>query len=250
MEHTLKNVQISEKSKFLAAVFKYVFLFLAITAGVAAVLGVIFGYLFPINSYIGSADYNPTTEAAFSVYIGLLIGSGIFMLVLMFWIMFVSFRQNSNLFVPFTLYATTMGVFVSACTLFVPVAIVAISLGITCLTFGAMFAIGYFTKVNTNILGMIVIGLFVGALLISIFNLIWMLVIKTGFQNIYWLVSFMIFGAMMLITIIDVARMKQIAEKGEGTRNLALYCAFNLYVDFIYMFLRILSFVARFTSNR
>ena len=255
METTLNNVTISEKSKFLAAVFKYVFFFLLITAAVNGLLGFIFLELFPIQSYINAASigegtYDPSSEQYFAVYAGLLIGSGIFLFALMIWIMVVSFRQRGNLFIPFTLYAVNMGVLLSACTLFVPVTTVAISLGITCLTFGVMFVIGYFTKVNTSILWMIVVGLLVGALLISLFNIIWSLVSPVTFDNIYWLVSFAIFGAMMLITIIDVANMKRIAERGEGSRNLALYCAFNLYVDFIYMFIRILALVARFSGRR
>lgn len=250
MESTLKNVQISDKSKFLTAVFKYVFLFMMITVGVNVLLGLIFKYFFPIDAAInGEGIIDPTTQASASVYIGLLIGSGIFLIVLMIWIMVVSFRQNANLFVPFTLYAICMGVLLSACTLFVPIETVAISLGITCLVFGAMFAIGYFVKVNISILSMVVLGILIGSLLIFLFNLIWMLFFP-GFTAMFWLVSYAIFGAMMLITIIDVARMKQIAEKGEGSRNIALYCAFNLYVDFVYMFIRILGIVARFTSNK
>ena len=39
--------------------------------------------------------------------------------------------------------------------------------------------------------------------------------------------------------------MKRIAESGAATPNLALYCAFNLYVDFIYILIRVLSFFMR-----
>lgn len=255
MESTLKNVQISEKSKFLAAVFRYVFFFLLITAAVNAILGFVFLQLFPIQSFInsaaiGSGTYDPSSETYFGVYVGLLIGSGIFLFALMIWIMIVSFKGRGNLFVPFTLYAIAMGVLLSATTLFVPFETVAISLGITCLVFGLMFVIGYFAKVNTSILWMIVMGLFIGAALISVFNLIWMLVFPSTFDNLYWLVSFAVFGAMMLVTIIDVANMRRIAERGEGSRNVALFCAFNLYVDFIYMFIRILAIVARFSGRR
>lgn len=253
MESALKNVQISDKSKFLTAVFKYIFLFLGITAVVCAAVGFIFTQLFPIDSIInsvGTEGYDPTQITNFWVYAGLLIGSGIFLFILMIWIMVVSFKGRGNLFVPFTLYAIAMGVVLSACTMFTPIETIAISLGITVLVFGLMFVIGYFTKVNTSILWMIVIGIFIGALLISLFNIIWMIFFPDTFKNVYWLVSFAIFGAMMLVTIIDVANMRKIAERGEGSRNVALFCAFNLYVDFIYMFIRILAIVARFSGRK
>lgn len=251
METTLRNVDISEKSRFLSAVFLYVFIFMAITAGVCAAISVIFNNIFHIVPYLAGETVPDEFFAleGVKVYLGLLIGSALFMFVLMIWIMIVSFRQKGNLIVPFTLYAITMGVLLSACTMFVDWQTVAISLGITCLAFGVMFVIGYFTKVNTNILWMIVTGIFIGALLISLFNIIWMLFFP-GFQTIYWLVSYAIFFAMMLVTIIDVANMRRIAESGEGTRNLALFCAFRLYVDFIYMFIRILAIVARFSGRK
>lgn len=254
MESTLKNVQIEDKSKFLTAVFKYIFLFLAITAGVCALVGLLFTHFFPIDSFminnIGTQGYDPTQATNFWVYAGLLIGSGIFLFILMIWIMVVSFKGRGNLFVPFTLYSIAMGVVLSACTMFTPIETIAISLGITVLVFGIMFLIGYFSKVNTSILWMIVVGILIGSLLISLFNIVWMLFFKDSFKNIYWLVSFAVFGAMMLVTIIDVANMRRIAERGEGTRNVALFCAFNLYVDFIYMFIRILAIVARFSGRK
>jgi len=54
----------------------------------------------------------------------------------------------------------------------------------------------------------------------------------------------------MLITIFDVWRVKKIAQRGEQTNNVALFCAFNLYVDFIYIFIRVLSFVASIYGRR
>ena len=38
-------------------------------------------------------------------------------------------------------------------------------------------------------------------------------------------------------------RIRKIAEGGSGSNNLALYCALNLYSDFIVIFLRVLYFV-------
>ena len=62
---------------------------------------------------------------------------------------------------------------------------------------------------------------------------------------IYWVISYGMFAAMLLITIFDINRVKRIADSGEQSNKTAVLCAFNLYVDFIYIFIRILSIVVR-----
>ena len=107
-----------------------------------------------------------------------------------------------------------------------------------------MFLIGWFTKRDLSILGMIGFGMIIGLLFIGLFNVIWMLFFP-GFEMIYWVVSYGMFAAMLLITIFDINRVKRIADSGEQSNKTAILCAFNLYVDFIYIFIRILSIVVR-----
>lgn len=253
MESSFSQVQPSSKSKFASAVFLYVFIGLLITAVVAAALGFIFTNVFPV-AYVeqgsGQIVVDPTTQANFNVYLGLMIGSGIAYIILMIWIMVATFRNKGNLAVPFTLYAIVMGVLISSFVLFIRIELIAISFGITCVVFGSMFCIGWFSKRDLSVIGMIASGLLLGGLLMCAFNLIWMFVSPKTFTVMNWVVSFVFLIAIMLITIIDVARIKHIQESGEGSRNLALYCAFNLYVDFIYIFLRVLAFVARIYNNK
>jgi FtsH-binding integral membrane protein len=71
-----------------------------------------------------------------------------------------------------------------------------------------------------------------------------------GFQPLYWLVSFLFFFAIILLTIFDLKRVKEIAMSGVATKNMAMLCALNLYVDFIYIFLRVLRIVAIIAGNR
>lgn len=151
--------------------------------------------------------------------------------------------------IPFVLYSLVMGVFISSFTMFVPIAVIAISFGITSIVFGILALIGLTSKKDLSFLGLVALGIFFGAILVSLFNVIWSLFLP-GFQPLYWVVSFAIFGAMMLITIFDVWRVKKIAQRGEQTTNVALFCAFNLYVDFIYIFIRILGFVASIYGRR
>lgn len=62
-------------------------------------------------------------------------------------------------------------------------------------------------------------------------------------STLYWVISFAIFAAMMFITIFDIWNIKKITERGEMSTNLELYCAFTLYVDFIYILIRIIYFL-------
>lgn len=257
MEDSLKNFQQQEQrqqqvsvssSKFIGKVFLYTSIALLITAIVAAIIGFIF------SSAIQPVDYN-YTEFVIDVdkikpYLYLLIGSAIAYFPIIIWIHFGAFRGRGRLDVPFVIYAIIMGVFISAFTMFVPIEVIAISFGITCVIFGILALIGLTAKRDLSFLGLVALGLFLGALLVALFNIIWSLVFPGTFQTLYWIVSYAIFIAMMLITIFDVWRVKKIAQKGENSNNIALYCAFNLYVDFIYIFIRVLGIVASLYSRR
>lgn len=246
MEESLKQVKVESGSKFIGMVFLYTFIALAITALVAAVVGFVFSSaICPIDAYTFEIDFNKLMP-----YVYLLIGSAIAYFPLIIWIHFVAFRGRGRLDIPFVLYAIVMGVLISSFTMFVPFHLIAISFGITCVVFGLLALIGLTSKRNLSFLGLTASGIFFGAILMSLFNLIWMWISPSTYQTMYWLITFAIFIAMMLITIFDVWRVKQIAQRWEASTNVALYCAFNLYVDFIYMFLRILMFVTRIVGNR
>ena len=258
MEDSLRNFQSqperevkpvsTSSSKFIGKVFLYTFIALAITAVTSAIIGLVF------SKAICPVDYNyeefVIDTVAIQPYIILLIVSLVMYFPLIIWINIVCFRGRGRMDIPFVLYAIVMGVLISSFTMFVPIPVIAISFGITCVVFGLLALIGLTAKKDLSFLGLVALGLFLGALLISLFNLIWSLVLPDSFNDLYWVVSFLIFGAMMLITIFDVWRVKKIAQAGEQSNNIALYCAFNLYVDFIYIFIRILLIVAKVYGRR
>ena len=247
MEQSLKNVRVESGSKFIGMVFLYTFIALAITAAVAAIIGAVFSSaICPIDAY----SFEVVDFDKLQPYVYLLIGSLVAYFPLVIWIHIVGFRGRGRLDIPFVIYAIVMGVLISSFTMFVPFHLIAISFGITCVVFGALSLIALTSKRDLSFLGLVALGLFVGALLVSLFNLIWMFVFPASFQMLYWLVSFAIFLAMMLITIFDVYRVKQIAQRGEHSTNIALFCAFNLYVDFIYLFIRILLIVVQLFGRR
>ena len=77
----------------------------------------------------------------------------------------------------------------------------------------------------------------------------WMLFFPATFEAIYWVISYGMFAAMLLITIFDINRVKKASDAGEQSNNTAILCAFSLYVDFIYIFIRILMIVIRLYGN-
>lgn len=223
-------------TKWASKVFLYMFMAIGITALVCTVIGLIFTHFWPLTYG------NEVNVDAAKAYIALFIVAFIMYIPLILWIHFSVFKQKSRPMIPYVLYAIVMGVFISGFTMFVPFHLIAISFGLTCFTFGIMFVIGWFTKRDLSILGMIGFGMIIGLIFIGLFNLIWSLFFP-GFETIYWVVSYGMFAAMLLITIFDINRVKRIADSGEQSNNTAILCAFNLYVDFIYIFIRILAIV-------
>ena len=211
-----------------AKVFLYMFFGLAITTAVAFGIGGIIYY-----SLTQGADPNLIGN----VYYGLLIGSGISLFILMFIINFVTLRGRHSILFPALLYCVLMGVLLSGFTLFIDWRILGMAFGITCGIFLLMTLIAVFTKGNLRPLLALGIGLFIGSAILSLVN--WLI----GSSTIYWIVSFAVFAAIMFITMFDIWNIKKICEKGAMSENLALYCAFTLYVDFIYILIKVIYFL-------
>ena len=243
---SIKQTEVRHYSttKWASKVFLYMFMAIGITAVVAAVIGAIFSNLWPITY---GTEVNVDAAKA---YIVLFIVAFIMYIPLILWIQFSVFKEKSRPMIPYVLYSIVMGVFISGFTMFIPFHLIAISFGLTCFTFGIMFVIGWFTKKDLSILGMIGYGMVIGIFFIAIFNIIWMLLFPATFEFIYWIISYGMFAAMLLITIFDINRVKRIADSGEQSNRTAVLCAFNLYVDFIYIFIRILSIVVRIYASK
>ena len=213
----------------LAKVFGYMFIGLFITTVVSFGLGAIFAYWLSIDPIVASD----------TLFI-LMIVSSVLTIILSLIISF-SLGKNSALriAVPAVLYTICIGVMLSSFTIFIEWWLLASAFLITSLIFGLMALISYFAK---NMKGVLVVGLglIIGASMMSLFNLIMYLISPETYTSIYWIITLLLFAGMMFITMYDIWRIKTIAQSGAMSNNLALYCAFTLYVDFIYIFLRIL----------
>ena len=213
-----------------AKVFFYMFIGLAITTGVA--FGV--GYIF-LAAIKNGADSTVISNA----YFGTMIGSAIALFVMMLVIQFVTLRGKHSILVPAIIYTVLMGVLLSSFTILLEgnYWLLGMAFGITSGIFLLMTLIAVLTKGNLSPLLMVGMGLMIGAGILALIN--WLI----GSSTIYWIVSFALFAAIMFITIFDIWNIKKICEKGAMSNNLALYCAFTLYVDFVYILIRVLYFL-------
>ena len=111
---------------------------------------------------------------------------------------------------------------------------------ITAVYFGSLCVIGYTTKVNLMPLGRL---LFVSLIILIIVEVVMMLM---GFSTDTLLLSAVGLLIFTGLTAYDTQKMKQLylSTPDEHSRNcLAVYSAFELYLDFINIFMYILRFV-------
>ena len=235
-------------NSLIGRVYGRMFFNLILTAVIAIGMGLIFNlWIFgtlTISEDLGNIESINGTGLVTLLII--MIVSGIALLVISFVVHGRAFRGKS-LTVPTYIYCVLMGLILSTLVMFVPWPVLGITFAITSGIFGIMFLISYISKGSLNSLGIIGIGLLIGAAILSLIGWIFML---TGFLgayiHLYWIISLLSFAAIMFITIWDMWRIKKIAEEGAMSDNLVMYCAFILYVDFIYLFLRVLRIVSYF----
>ena len=232
------EVTATSGSKFIGATFLYMTLALVITFGVVAGLGAVLRY----GIYHNSAFQLET-------FIYFFIGALVLYLPVMIWVHIAACRQGKTVGPAFFTYSIVMGVLLSPIALY-DLWILVISFGSTCLAFAVMALIAWTTKKNLSTLAVVGFGLLMGALILSLVNVVFYLIAPTVYLPLYAIVSVLFFVAIILLTIVDLKRVKDIATSGMGTKNLAMLCALNLYVDFIYIFIRILRIVVIIFANR
>lgn len=232
----------------IAKVFGYMFIGLMITAAISLGLGAFFTYVFMGGISGASVDERMQAASVVALLI-LLVVSFIAIIVLSFVVPIVVVRGKHSVLVPAILYAVFMGIALSALTIFIDWSILGMTFGITSLVFGLMALIALLSKGRLNGLAIAAMGLFMGAGLLCL--ALWIMMLLGVFSEpLYWAISLITFAAVMLITIWDMARIKNIAEQGEMTSNVSLYCAYILYNDFIVIFLKILRFVLIIMGNK
>ena len=224
MERPYQNYA-SERST--ASPLVKVFTWMAIALGVTALMA--FVIFFGFVSGVIPANIFP----------GLMIGSGITLLVSYFWFLFGSFRRGQgNPTIPFFLYSGAMGVILSTLPFVYPIELIGTSFGVSALVFGIFAYYGATTKTSLLGIGQFSFVALIGLILLSLFN------IFIGSASLDWLISFGIFGVVLLFVAYQVWYVKQISDSGDITTAQAMFLAFSLYVSFINIFLRVLRYLA------
>lgn len=224
------QVTAADGSKFIGATFLYLALALLVTFGVVGGMGAAFSFALD-----GS-------EAGGDIFVYAILAALILYFPVLIWVRIAAIRNGKTVGPAFFTYSIVMGALLSPLCIVAGYVTVILAIGTTCLSFAVMALIAWTSKKNLSNFAVIGLGLLLGAMLIGLANLIIYFIV--GFEPLYWLVSFLFFIAIILITVADLNNVKQLAMNGETGKNIALMCALNLYVDFVYIFIRILRLLA------
>ena len=242
-------------NSLIGRVYGYMFFGLVLTAVIAFGVGILFNlWIFKTidtsNINYGDVEANINASGAIALLVMLVVTS-ISLFIMSFVVHRRAMSNNKSLQIPALIYCILMGLLLSELVIFIPWQILGITFAITAGIYGIMFLISYISKGSLHFLGVLGIGLLIGGAFLGLIGFILGMVGFLGaYMHLYWIVSLITFAAIMFITIWDMWRIKQIAEQGEMNDNLVLYCAFILYVDFVYLFLRVLRIVALIAGRR
>lgn len=228
----------SNVNLFVPKVFGIMFLGLLMTAIIAGLVGFIF------TSLIANAT-EASIDGIISTMVVILLASGIGLIIMSIVIPIVFVRGKHNLIAPFIIFAILEGLLLSSLTFTVPLWILLEAVGITAAVFGSITLIGLLGKGRIPGLGLLMIGLAIGA---GFLGLIYLITSLAGVEDssLALIIDLIVFALIMFISIWDVRKIKTIAYHADANnQNVALYCAFMIYVDFIAIFTRILALIAR-----
>lgn len=169
-------------------------------------------------------------------------------------------KKGRGLIAPYILYAVFMGFILSGICFTVDSPYVfGTALGFTSLIFLITCGIGALLgdKIKFAYLVLIYALFAIGFMCLFNFILLPFLFMNSSvainaFNAMVWGIEIIYFVVIIAYIAIDMNRLKAIANSNNGviTTNLALYCALNLFSDFIILFLRILYIVAMSSGKR
>ena len=144
--------------------------------------------------------------------------------------------------VPYFIYVLCWGGILSIFCMFFDWYTIGLAFGSTSLVFFSIGIIGYLSRGRIGWAWGLVGGLFMGALPLIIVN------IFLRSPVLYWVIEFAFLIAILLFVFIDFRRIGEYSRNGATSTGLAIYCAFNIYCDFIYIFVKLLQIIA-YTRN-
>ena len=211
------DAQLARQS-FMASVFGWMFLGLALTAGIAA-------YVAASTDILDWFEENPFA------YIAMFIGMFGLVIAISAGINKISYSVAVFLF---ALFAAVNGFIFSAILEAYTSASIAASFFTAAGMFGGMAAYGYVTKRDLSSLGSILFMGLIGVIVGSIVNIFW------ANSILYWFVTFAGVVVFCGLTAYDMQKIKRIGAsglQGDDMRKASILGALSLYLDFINLFL-------------
>ena len=226
----------NEKSRFLAKTYLWMALGLLIS-GVTACLG---AYCYPVAKFLFSS-VNGTPVVMISLIVAELI------LVILFSAKLRTFSVGATI-TTFVLYSAINGFTMSSIFMIYSIQSIVYSFAASSVMFGVMAIFGLTTKKNLNTFGRYLMMALIGTLVVCLLNMIISAIVGSPLRMVDFLVNIVIVVIFTGMTAYDSQRILVAAEHSDESddfKKLAVYGAFQLYLDFINMFLRILRIFGR-----
>lgn len=213
--------------KFIANVFLWMFVALAISAG--------FAYVFAVDQSLRNLLVDPVTQTRTGL-------STIVMFAPLAFVFTMSFAFNKLshplLVVFFLAFAVIMGISLSFIIGFYTPGLVYGTFITTSVVFGIMAVAGYTTQTDLTKFGALLTMALVGIVIASIVN--WFI----GSTGLSMIISYVGVAVFVGLTAYDVQKLKRIGaglEYGDGSsKKMAIMGALTLYLDFINLFIMLL----------
>lgn len=173
------------------------------------------------------------------LYAGLVIAGLIAVFILSFVGQFVIARARSKpvAIIVFSLFSVAMGIWISPLVIIYEAEVLIYSLFVTSAIFGIMAIYGAVTKRDLSGFGSFLFMMLLGSLVLLLLNLL----IQSSSLN--WILSYVVLAVYIGFIAFDINRVKKMASTGEFGLNAALLMALNLYIDFVYVFIRIVALI-------
>lgn len=231
-------------SKVLAKCFGYMAIGLLVTAVVSFLVGYLFANLI-FKDYLFTGEF---TEANWNAMIAYFVIMGVSFVALMidsFAMCRALARPNRSAWPPYIIYAVLMGVFLSSfLVLGIDFATIGEAAAISAVVFGVLFLIGYFSKKDLNFLAYIGMAFLSIVSLFGLFGFLLFLFVPPAALIYNLIFTFALAIVLLVVIAADAYNIKNIIARGQMNNNIALYCAFTMYSDFIVIFVRILYVLA------
>ena len=159
-------------------------------------------------------------------------------------------RSKTSAVVIYSIYALLLGIVLSSFLIMYDLGTITYAFGTTCLVFGIMAIYGYFTKRDLSGFASILTMFLIGALLVSLVNLLCFYFIGAEvYSAINWVISYVILGVIIGYVAFDIQRLKRAAECGALVSSIPIYLAFSLYTDFVAIFIRLVQIIGASRNN-